>query len=214
MALTALLASCATEMPSQPWTHLVASGIKISARPASYEDLVRNYGNPSSAMNPLVDYPSLVSQLRLLVFDVTIESPEHDVELITRQTTCAFIGAKDSPLAPAELRALDAQDLQEAWREHVDGSSKMPELVFKSNKALPGDLRASPGKPASGYLVFLGYFPKGGTAVLSLAMRSSAGDAGDVKLRVELPDLDKKKATGIFSQTAKEVPAASNPAGD
>jgi hypothetical protein len=206
--LAALVSSCVTSAPPQPWTTYSVSGIKIDVRPAARADLVKRFGNPSSAMNPFVDYPARLSGQSLLVFEVAIESPDYRVELINRQTTVAFEGAKDSYFTPAQVKALDAKALQDAWKVYIDGTSQVPELLAKTQKALPGNIVARPGIPASGYLVFLNKFPKGGTAVLSLAMEASNGDTGVIPLRVEIPEPGKKN-TGIFAKPETEKPSSS-----
>ena len=175
------------------------SGIKVSVRPASRDDLVKRFGNPASVMNPLVDYPSLVSQLKLMVLDVAIESPEYAVELVTRQTTLTFEGSKPGFFSSAESKALDEAALQEAWKTYIDGTTQMPEMMLKTRKALPGNLTAKPGTAASGYLVFLDRFPKSGTAVLSLALKASNGDTGVIPLRITF-SAPGDAPTGIFAR--------------
>ncbi len=208
LALAALLSSCASAgLPPQPWTTHEVSGISIQVRPAARSDLVKRFGSPSSVLNPMVDYPSLVSQQRLYVFEVTIESPEYRVELVTRQTELAFEDFRGGFLSPAKARALDARGLQEAWMAYIAGTSQIVEMEQKTRKALPGNLLARPGAPASGYLVFLHNFPKSGTAVLSLFLRASNGDTGVVPLRVEIPEPG-RKSTGIF---ARQEPAPAPP---
>ena len=215
LLLSLLAASCQTARPEMPWTEYEVSGIVIKVRPASRDSLVRKYGNPTtSVMNPFLDYPSLIQQRKLFVLEVEMSSPEVEIELITRETTLVYASEnmKIKPLFDPETRALDAEHLQEEWEKYISEGEKhkIPELRNKALDALPGNLVASPGKPAKGYLVFLRRFPKSGTAELSLALKSANGDTGSIPISIEIPDLNKDKNaevqenTGIFAEPASE----------
>ncbi len=77
-------------------------------------------------------------------------------------------------------------------------------MVWKTLDALPGNLVAGPGKPATGYLVFLRRFPKYGIANLSLSLRSSNGDTGVIPMEIEIINPDDKTNTGIFETVEKD----------
>lgn len=212
--LSLVLASCRTEMPEMPWSEYEVSGVTIKVRPASRESLIAKYGNPKAVMNPLLDYPSLLQQRRLFVLDVEISTPDVGIELITRETTLVYVSGdmKIPVLLDPETKALDAKELQKAWNLYLDPEYRfdIPEMVRKTNKALPGNLVAKPGQPAEGYLVFLRRFPKAGTAELSLAVKASNGDTGTIPISIEIPDFSKDKNaevqenTGIFEETPED----------
>lgn len=203
-ALVLFFVSCSTtpSFPPQPWTDtLLPSGIRIFVRPSAREDLVRRFGEPGTYLNPLLDYPAVLSGQKILALDVRIESPEHRVELVTWKTSILFDDARPGFLSPAEARALSAQELRDAWMPYIEGTSKVGEADQRAKEALPGNLKAAPGSPVSGYLVFLHTFPKSGSATLLLTLRASNGDEGTVKVRIEIPDPERSNTPpGIFSQ--------------
>lgn len=208
IALAVLFSSCVTEPPPASWTGFSVSGIDIRVRPASRESLEKRYGASSQGMNPLLDYSSLFSQKRLLVFEMIVESTEYAVELVTRQTTIDFEGMKPGLFA-GDDRALDEELLREAWEGFlkIDNVSNIPEMEREVHDALPGNLKARPGEPASGYLVFLNRFPKYGVVHLSLLLRASNGDTGTVSIRVEIEEPGKpRKSTGIFAPEEGDKP--------
>ena len=200
--LAALFPSCRTYIPVLPWTEHEVSEIIIKVRPASRESLEAEFGRPPFAVNPLLDYPSVLQQRRLVVFDISIESPQVEVEVVTEETTLIFVNpdAKMPTLFDPETRALDAEGLEREWTIYYDPDrrSDLPTLVNRTRDALPGNLIARPGEPAEGYLVFLRRFPKSGTAQLSLALRTPEGDSGTVNMDIVIPDT-RKKNTGIFA---------------
>ena len=216
-ALAVFISSCRTYIPVLPWTEEKVSSIVIKVRPASRESLEDKFGRPSFTVNPLLDYPSLLQQRRLVVFDIVIESPEVTVEAVTDETTLIFVNpdAKIPMLFDPETKALDAEGLEKEWAVYYDPDrlDDLPALGYKARKALPGNLTAGPGKPAEGYLVFLRRFPKSGTARLKLALRTAEGDRGTVKMDIVIPDT-RKNNTGIFAgrqnqdkpQDSKEEP--------
>ena len=209
-----IFVSCRTNMPELPWTEYEVSGIEIKVRPASRDSLIEKYGVPTAVMNPFLDYPSLLQQRKLFVLDVEISTPEVEIELITRETTLVYTSEdmKIKPIFDPETRALDAKHLQEEWTLYLqDGKTHLiQEMVYKTKKALPGNLVARPGEPARGYLVFLRRFPKAGTAELSLALKSSNGDTGTIPISIVIPDLHKdehaevRDNTGIFEDIEEE----------
>jgi hypothetical protein len=151
-------------------------------------------------MNPLLDFPAILTGQKILVLETRIDSPEHVLQVVTNKTTLAFEGAKPGFLSPVEARALDQKALQDAWLPYVDGTAQVPDLASKSREALPGDLKAGPGTPASGYLVFLHNFPKSGVAILSLTLRASNGDEDLVEVRIPIGEAGKgASSTGIFA---------------
>ena len=193
--------SCLTAIPELPWDEHKVSDITIRVRPASRESLENRYGRPPAAVNPLLDYPSIIPPRRLMVFDVYIESETAEVELVTRQTTLVFRNpnSRIPIIFSPETRAMDADELEDAWRDYyeIDRTGDIPMLVNRARDALPGNLIAKPGKPAEGYLVFLRRFPKSGTARLNLALRTPDGDRGTVEMDIVIPDT-RKNNTGIF----------------
>ena len=205
--LVIMLSSCRTRIPVLPWNEQAVSGITIKVRPASRESLEARYGKPPYAVNPLLDYPSLVQQRKLMVFDVLIESEEVEVELITPESTLIYVNpdTRIPMIFDPETTALDAEALEYAWTLYYDPdrSGDIPTMVNKTRDALPGNLISKPGEPAAGYLVFLRRFPKSGTAHLKLSLRTSRGDTGTVSMDIVIPDTSKKN-TGIFEEDEPE----------
>ena len=85
--------------PLQPWTEHTVSGITILLRPATRESLEQIPGSPPGDLNPLLDYPAILTGQKFLVLETRINSPQHGVQMVTNKTTLAFERAKPGFLA-------------------------------------------------------------------------------------------------------------------
>ncbi len=197
-----LIVGCNTAPPrpvlSEPIIYEIAD-LKIILRYIDEETLVSRHGRNDSRLylNPYYGYPSLITKIRLLVFELSAETTESEVEFSLNDISLEI----DDVRGKAKSRAY----LRNTWSIVSFTRTTLMDLLMKKT-LLSDEFTVTPDTPISGYLVFGENYPElGGDGLLKFKLSTPSGDGGQLEIPLYFsddgtPKKDSVGNTGIFSE--------------
>ncbi len=146
--------------------------VHVSIAYLDREELLARHGGDGNAF---IDFPPNLSQKRLMVFELKVETQKTSIKIRQKHITFGYGGTLASPLSSFLLKEL--------WKPFNENSREEGRRDQMADRFVSsGILKASPGKALSVYIVFAKKFPVFGDGVFTMPISTRDGeDSGYVE---------------------------------